>query len=646
MKSVVYLTCTKLPCVGTSQAPVVLCISDTIELVSGNHTLPGFLLVSSELSDDCSCQPYWRYTISYDEELLSDPDTPLTSADITNLFCETCFTDWIREITQIAACSVLRGCISVEDTSTINMSYDELTGILSAVPIISPDANNTLSIHANGLYASPGEFGNFVQGPAPSVASLGSELLTNGSFSTNLAGWTFVPGDWSWSAGTALHATGNVTPLSQNISVINGQHYLIQYTVSGAMAGTFEFQVDGAVVPTHNTIETTDTGSFSGSFIATSTGSVPFEIIPSTAFNSAFDSVSIKQVTPTALVAFEVADSLGNAYARFRGLASLSNLGIGGGSGPFGFTVSGSNNVAYGRAALANVINGGSNVAMGVRALELLGVGNGNTAIGYEALGKTESGSVNTAVGDQALHENVSGYYNLAFGSGALYSNIAGFSNVALGVNALFLAEGNYNIAIGSNVLGFAVNTGTHNNGLGIDAFRYNTTGKYGQAFGYETMFHNTTGDGNDAYGHQALRENTTGSHNSAFGYQALNLLVGGSDNVAVGPGAAATQTAGNGNIAIGAGAVLPSTTGSNQLSIGNTIYGNLSTKQISIGATTAHASAILDLTSTTRGVAIPRMTTLQKTAIAAPANIIVYDTTLNKLSFWNGAAWEVVTSA
>jgi hypothetical protein len=71
------------------------------------------------------------------------------------------------------------------------------------------------------------------------------------------------------------------------------------------------------------------------------------------------------------------------------------------------------------------------------------------------------------------------------------------------------------------------------------------------------------------------------------------------------------------------------------------------STANISIGANaTPNASAILDITSTTKGVLFPRMTTTQKNAISSPATgLVVYDTTLNKLSVYTGAAWETVTS-
>lgn len=66
---------------------------------------------------------------------------------------------------------------------------------------------------------------------------------------------------------------------------------------------------------------------------------------------------------------------------------------------------------------------------------------------------------------------------------------------------------------------------------------------------------------------------------------------------------------------------------------------------KIGIGTITPSNSAILDITSTTQGFLPPRMTTVQKTAIAAPAaGLIVYDTTLNKLCVFT-TAWETITS-
>jgi hypothetical protein len=40
-------------------------------------------------------------------------------------------------------------------------------------------------------------------------------------------------------------------------------------------------------------------------------------------------------------------------------------------------------------------------------------------------------------------------------------------------------------------------------------------------------------------------------------------------------------------------------------------------------------------------------MTTAQRDAITSvPAGLMIYNTTTNKLNFYNGSAWEAVTSA
>ena len=58
-------------------------------------------------------------------------------------------------------------------------------------------------------------------------------------------------------------------------------------------------------------------------------------------------------------------------------------------------------------------------------------------------------------------------------------------------------------------------------------------------------------------------------------------------------------------------------------------------------------AAAALQVNSTTQGFLPPRMTTAQRDAIATPpAGLMVYNSSTNKLNFYNGTAWEAVTSA
>ena len=65
----------------------------------------------------------------------------------------------------------------------------------------------------------------------------------------------------------------------------------------------------------------------------------------------------------------------------------------------------------------------------------------------------------------------------------------------------------------------------------------------------------------------------------------------------------------------------------------------------LSIGVTTANASALLQVDSTTQGVLFPRMTTTQKNAISSPATgLVVFDTTLGKLCVYS-TTWQTITS-
>jgi hypothetical protein len=66
----------------------------------------------------------------------------------------------------------------------------------------------------------------------------------------------------------------------------------------------------------------------------------------------------------------------------------------------------------------------------------------------------------------------------------------------------------------------------------------------------------------------------------------------------------------------------------------------------LGIGTSSPNVSSILDLTSTTKGFLPPRMTTVQKNAIATPAEgLVVYDTTLSTLFQYNNSNWIKLTS-
>ncbi|VXB17806.1 conserved hypothetical protein [Flavobacterium sp. 9AF] len=68
---------------------------------------------------------------------------------------------------------------------------------------------------------------------------------------------------------------------------------------------------------------------------------------------------------------------------------------------------------------------------------------------------------------------------------------------------------------------------------------------------------------------------------------------------------------------------------------------------QVGINTTTPDASAALDVSSTTQGFLVPRMTTAQKNAIVSPANgLLLYDTSLKLYSFYDSAAASWINMA
>jgi hypothetical protein len=73
---------------------------------------------------------------------------------------------------------------------------------------------------------------------------------------------------------------------------------------------------------------------------------------------------------------------------------------------------------------------------------------------------------------------------------------------------------------------------------------------------------------------------------------------------------------------------------------LGNVAVGGSIALGSATGTVAPSSVALIDAASTTQGVLFPRMTTTQKNAITAVEGLVVYDLTLNKLSYYNGTTW------
>jgi hypothetical protein len=124
------------------------------------------------------------------------------------------------------------------------------------------------------------------------------------------------------------------------------------------------------------------------------------------------------------------------------------------------------------------------------------------------------------------------------------------------------------------------------------------------------------------------------------------NIILDCADVILKGSGAGA-----DGTIRLGSGgnAYLYSTSagGALRFGVGGSTRGAWTTTGLGIGTPSPNANAALDVSSTTKAFLPPRMTTTEKNAVASPtAGMVVYDSTLNKLAVYTGAAWEAITSA
>jgi hypothetical protein len=200
-------------------------------------------------------------------------------------------------------------------------------------------------------------------------------------------------------------------------------------------------------------------------------------------------------------------------------------------------------------------------------------------------------------------------------------------SSFALVVPASITSSALANYGIGANALN-ALTGGDGNVALGYDAAKSVTTALYNTAVGYSALSA-TTGTGNTALGRSTGTTNTSGSNNTFLG-QSSNASANNLSNAT----------------AIGNGAEV---TASNTIQLGNGSVTNVNTSgtittsgSVGIGTTSLNSAAALEIVSTTKGILLPRLTTVQRDAIGAspPAGLLIFNTTDNLVQAYNGIAW------
>jgi hypothetical protein len=453
-----------------------------------------------------------------------------------------------------------------------------------------------------------------IQGTTASDSGqLGAELLTTGTGDASWTGTSFATG--------YTHVAGSTTTLTSTLAGVANTFYQITYTVSGRTAGSFTIGFGGV---TSGSIAST--GAIGPQ--ATTTGTLV--ISPTTDFNGTIV-LSIRTISASsASVTFNSSAATSTNTIRISSLDSNTFVGL----------------------------NTGQRNTTGVA----------NTFIGSAAGQANTTGIDNSFFGRTSGISNTTGASNSFYGRSSGQSNISGSENSFFGRNSgLFNTTGGFNSFFGASS-GAANTTGTSNSFFGTSAGAANTTATGNSFFGISSGQANTTGNNNSFFGRGA-GVSITGSTNSFYGHNSGFSLLTGDNNTLVGTEAGrytgsgtTAMTSVNNSIYLGYQTRGLNATGStNEVVIGynvvglgsnTTVLGNTSTTfgrwygSLLLGTTTNAASSILTMESTTQGFLPPRMTTTQKNAIASPATgLVVYDTTLNKLAVYTGAAWETITS-
>ena len=117
-----------------------------------------------------------------------------------------------------------------------------------------------------------------------------AELVTNGDFTTDLTGWT-AGTDWAHSTNVAAKTAGTAANLSQVVTTVSGQTYLLTADATRS-AGTLTVQAVGATVQT-----LTATGRVMAQFTATGT-STTISFNGDSSFAGSVDNVSVKLAVP------------------------------------------------------------------------------------------------------------------------------------------------------------------------------------------------------------------------------------------------------------------------------------------------------------------------------------------------------------
>ena len=361
------------------------------------------------------------------------------------------------------------------------------------------DASNyySITVSSGGTVTHDATGGQYSFKATSSTATLGSELVTNGTFASSLSGWTDSGSSWSWSSGAALHTSGSASTLSQPLSgIVSGTTYQIDFTITGRTAGTISVALGSVSIYDFGSTSTFS-ASAKRSLVAADTGSVNLVITPSSTFDGSVDNVSIKAVTLGSISPTLIVTDSGSATSiEFRAALSATNCQASGrdagrslcsganGTVLYGFQAgySGTNPqyvTAIGYRAAYSATNAQNSVCIGSNAAYSLTNATGVTAIGPSAAYSNQTGNTSTCIGSSAGYANVTNSGLVAVGGGAARNMTTAANATAIGNDAgRYIADGSTSLTSATTCVYIGAFTKASADAVtNENVFGYNATG-------------------------------------------------------------------------------------------------------------------------------------------------------------------------
>jgi hypothetical protein len=160
-----------------------------------------------------------------------------------------------------------------------------------------PSSNATVYYTPDGteLRLNPKESGSArvrINGDAmvADESEVGSELVTNGSFTGSATGWTLGQG-WAYGSNAVSHNSDGTGTLQQTITGIPGSAFRLSFTISDLTAGTLEAKINGSTV-----ITVSDNGTHTTTVPSQQVISAILSFVPSNAMRGTIVDVSLMPI--------------------------------------------------------------------------------------------------------------------------------------------------------------------------------------------------------------------------------------------------------------------------------------------------------------------------------------------------------------